>query len=95
VEEVLHVEVVVEEQPAAVFYARRGGQVGVSPLAKLRNEIDRHVAVVEGHDSTHWAATAALCPPQNMHASNWIRGNLLTARHMWLEGNVESVDMHQ
>ena len=92
-EEVLHVKVVVEKELAAVLYARRGSQVGVSPLAKLRNEIDRHVAVIEGHNSTHWAAIAALCPPQNIHASNWIRSDLLTARHMRLEGDVKSVDV--
>ena len=43
-EEVLHVEVVVEEELAAVLYAFRGSQVGVSPLTKLQNEIDRHAA---------------------------------------------------
>ena len=56
----------VEEKFAAVFHARLDNQARASPLAKLWNEISRHMTIVGGHDGTHWATVTVACPPQNI-----------------------------
>jgi len=49
--------------------------------------------MIEGYSSIHWAVVAALRPPQNIHAGNWIRSDFLAVRHMWSGNNVESADV--
>ena len=73
----------------------RSNQVGVSSLTKSRDEIARHIVIIKGYNSTHWAAIAALRPPLSIDASNRLGGDLLTARHVWLGNKAESVGMHQ
>lgn len=93
--EILHVEVVVEEEFAGIFHARLGGQVGVSSVTKLWNEIDRHMTMVEGHNGTHRTTITASRPLQNIHAGDWIGNILLTTWHIRLEYDVESVDVYE
>ena len=53
------------------------------------------MAMVEGHDSIHRTAITALRLPQNIHASDWIGSELLTAQQMGLGDDIESMDVHE
>lgn len=91
--EIFHIEVMIEKELPSVLHACLSSQVGVSTFAELWDEIYRHVAVVEGYNSSHRTATAASCPSQDIHSSDQVRNGLLTTRHIWLWDDIKSLDV--